>query len=163
MKKYAYYACPYGWVKIGYEEESIVSISSMRQKPDNNQEENRSELSDRAFHQLSEYFEGKRQTFDLPLKLYGTKFQIAVWNALLEIPYGETRSYQQIAAAIGNPKACRAVGMANRNNPIWIVVPCHRVIGAAGSLTGYAGGLEMKRSLLELERKGKGRKEREEQ
>ncbi len=158
MQKYAYYACPYGWVEIGYEDEKIVSISSKEeQKPGPNQEGVHSELSDRAFAQLSEYFEGKRRTFDLPLKLNGTKFQVAVWRALLDIPYGETRSYQEIASAVGNPKACRAVGMANRNNPIWIVVPCHRVIGADGRLTGYAGGVEMKRSLLELEQKGRKR------
>lgn len=160
MPKYAYYACPYGWVEIGYEDGAITRISSVKEQGQGaNQEGVRSELSDRAFAQLSEYFEGKRKVFDLPLKLNGTKFQIAVWNALLDIPYGETRSYQQIASAVGSPKACRAVGMANRNNPIWIVVPCHRVIGADGSLTGYAGGVEMKRSLLELEQKERWREE----
>ena len=86
---------------------------------------------------------------------WGTAFQQKVWKALLEIPYGETRTYGEIAAAIGSPKACRAVGMANRRNPIWIVVPCHRVVGAGGSLTGYAGGLAMKEALLQLERKNR--------
>jgi len=109
-------------------------------------------LTDKAAEQLEEYFAGKRRKFDLPLDPQGTQFQRLVWNALLKIPYGETRSYKQIAQMVGNPKACRAVGMANNKNPIWIVIPCHRVIGADGSLTGYGGGLEMKQRLLELEK-----------
>lgn len=104
-----------------------------------------------AFRQLSDYFDGELKTFDLPLKPEGTPFQLKVWEALRTIPYGETRSYGDIARQIGNPKACRAVGMGNHNNPIAIVVPCHRVIGADGSLTGYGGGLPIKRQLLELE------------
>jgi len=109
-------------------------------------------LTDKAAGQLEEYFAGKRREFDVPLDPQGTQFQRIVWNALLKIPYGETRSYKQIAQMVGNPKACRAVGMANNKNPIWIVIPCHRVIGADGSLTGYGGGLEMKQRLLELEK-----------
>ena len=101
--------------------------------------------------QLLDYLTGARQTFDLPLRLQGTEFQRQVWEALRAIPYGETRSYGQLAAALGRPKACRAVGMANHNNPIPILVPCHRVVGTDGSLTGYAGGLDLKRRLLELE------------
>lgn len=104
-----------------------------------------------AFRQLSDYFDGELKTFDLPLKPEGTPFQLKVWEALRTIPYGETRSYGDIARQIGNPKACRAVGMGNHNNPIAIVVPCHRVIGSDGSLTGYGGGLPIKRQLLELE------------
>ena len=104
-----------------------------------------------ACHQLSEYLKGERQIFDLPLNPKGTDFQKRVWQALCDIPYGETRSYKQIAEAIGNPKAVRAVGMANNRNPITIVVPCHRVIGADGKLVGYGGGLEMKEFLLRLE------------
>ena len=104
-----------------------------------------------AVKQLSEYFDGKRQSFDLPLKPHGTEFQQKVWSALLEIPYGETRTYGEIAAATGNPKACRAVGMANNRNPIAVIIPCHRVIGSNGALTGYAGGLKAKEILLELE------------
>ena len=104
-----------------------------------------------AFRQLSDYFDGELKTFDLPLKPEGTPFQLKVWEALRTIPYGETRSYGDIARQIGNPKACRAVGMGNHNNPIAIVVPCHRVVGADGSLTGYGGGLPIKRQLLELE------------
>ncbi len=104
-----------------------------------------------AVRQLREYFAGERRRFDLPLDMSGTEFQKRVWRALLEIPYGETRSYSHIAAAIGAPRAVRAVGAANGNNPIPIVVPCHRVIGASGRLVGYGGGLEMKRLLLDLE------------
>ena len=105
-----------------------------------------------AYQQLSEDLKGERKEFDLPLKLRGTDFQKRVWRALCDIPYGETRSYKQIAEAIGNPKAVRAVGMANNRNPITIVVPCHRVIGADGKLVGYGGGLEMKEFLLRLEK-----------
>lgn len=108
-----------------------------------------------AAGQLDEYFTGKRKEFDLPLAAKGTLFQKKVWNALCTIPYGETRSYKDIAIQIGNAKACRAVGMANHNNPIGIIVPCHRVVGADGKLVGYAGGLDRKQLLLELERKYK--------
>jgi O-6-methylguanine DNA methyltransferase len=101
--------------------------------------------------QLEEYFAGRRRQFDLPLDLRGTEFQQRCWQELLKVPYGETRSYADIARAIGNPSAVRAVGLANGQNPIAIVVPCHRVIGSDGSLTGYGGGLEVKRQLLELE------------
>ena len=105
-----------------------------------------------AVAQLGEYFAGERTTFDLELRLEGTEFQRRVWSALLDIPYGETRSYGELALAIENPSAVRAVGLANGRNPIALVVPCHRVIGADGSLTGYGGGLERKRALLDLER-----------
>jgi voltage-dependent potassium channel beta subunit len=110
----------------------------------------------RAVGQLEEYFAGRRRSFDLPLAPAGTAFQRRCWQALAAIPYGETRSYADIAAAIGQPKALRAVGLANHRNPLPIVVPCHRVIGADGSLTGYGGGLEAKRRLLALEQ-GEGR------
>lgn len=110
-----------------------------------------SPVLDKAEAQLHEYFAGTRQCFDLPLAPAGTPFQRAVWDALCDIPYGETRTYAQIAAAVGNPKACRAVGMANNRNPIAILIPCHRVIGADGRLTGYAGGLDVKKALLALE------------
>jgi methylated-DNA-[protein]-cysteine S-methyltransferase len=104
--------------------------------------------------QLNEYFAGKRSQFDLELDFAGTEFQKSVWKALLTIPFGETRSYGQIAAQLGNPKAVRAVGAANGKNPISIVAPCHRVIGSTGALTGFAGGMEAKAHLLELEAKG---------
>lgn len=102
--------------------------------------------------QLDQYFRGERRAFELPLTLDGSEFQRRVWSELLKIPYGETVSYGEIAARIGNPKAVRAVGLANGSNHIAIVVPCHRVIGANGSLTGYGGGLPIKTKLLELER-----------
>jgi methylated-DNA-[protein]-cysteine S-methyltransferase len=112
---------------------------------------------DRAFpdavEQLEAYFAGERTDFDLELSLTGSEFQRRVWQALLTIPYGETRSYGEIAEQIGASGAARAVGLANGRNPIAIIVPCHRVIGASGSLTGYGGGLERKQSLLELERR----------
>ncbi len=101
-----------------------------------------------AADQLREYFAGHRRAFDLPLAPDGTGFQQLVWTALLAIPFGHTRSYGEIAAAIGRPSASRAVGAANGRNPIAIIVPCHRVIGASGALTGYAGGMEAKRWLL---------------
>ena len=102
--------------------------------------------------QLREYFAGRRKVFDLPLDLQGTEFQMLVWQALRDIPYGATRSYGEIARVIGRPKAARAVGMANHVNPVVIVVPCHRVIGADGRLTGYGGGLDKKEYLLKHER-----------
>jgi methylated-DNA-[protein]-cysteine S-methyltransferase len=104
-----------------------------------------------AVRQLRAYFAGKLRRFDIPLDLQGTEFQLRVWRQLAAIPFGETRSYSQIAAAIGAPRAVRAVGAANGANPIPIVIPCHRVIGAAGTLVGYGGGLPLKKRLLELE------------
>src|SRR5271157_2350225 len=101
--------------------------------------------------ELDEYFAGRRREFSFPLDLRGTEFQLACWRALLEIPYGETRSYRDLARAIGHPQAFRAVGMSNNRNPIAIVVPCHRVIAADGSLCGYGGGLDIKRKLLHFE------------
>ncbi|HHB76384.1 MAG TPA: methylated-DNA--[protein]-cysteine S-methyltransferase [Desulfobulbus sp.] len=105
--------------------------------------------------QLRQYFALKRTAFDLPITFTGTEFQRKTWQSLLGIPYGETRSYSQQARAIGNPKAVRAVGRTNGLNPIAIVVPCHRVIGKSGKLTGYAGGLDRKKFLLDLERKNR--------
>jgi methylated-DNA-[protein]-cysteine S-methyltransferase len=104
--------------------------------------------------QLREYFEGSRRRFDLPLAPRGTAFQLEVWSQLTRIPYGETRSYLDVANAIGRPAACRAVGAANGANPLPIVVPCHRVIGSNGSLTGFGGGLDVKRQLLGMEARG---------
>jgi len=109
-------------------------------------------ITDNTRIQLLEYFAGTRRDFDLPIALHGTEFQKRAWHALLTIPYGETRSYSEQAILIGNPNAVRAVGRTNGLNPIGIVVPCHRVIGKSGKLTGYAAGLEVKRFLLNLER-----------
>lgn len=110
-----------------------------------------SALTNRAANQLQEYFGGKRRVFDVPLALAGTEFQRAVWDELLRIPYGQTRSYSQVAAAIGHPRASRAVGQANNRNPLPIFVPCHRVVAADGSLGGYAFGVKTKQFLLDLE------------
>ncbi len=108
-------------------------------------------LLQEAARQLEEYFAGRRQNFDLPLAPQGTPFQQKVWAALHRIPYGHTAAYNDIAQTIGSPNACRAVGMANHRNPIPVIIPCHRVIGTGGKLTGYAGGLDKKQLLLELE------------
>ncbi len=105
-----------------------------------------------AERQLCEYFDGQRTSFDVPVRLVGTRFQLDVWSALQRIPYGETRSYGSVATAVQRPGASRAVGLANGRNPVGIIVPCHRVIGANGSLTGYGGGLDRKEFLLRLER-----------
>ena len=106
---------------------------------------------DEARAQLAEYFDGRRRQFDLTMQFSGTEFQMAVLDALREIPYGETRSYADIAEQIGRPRAVRAVGAANGRNPLPILIPCHRVVGSDGSLTGFGGGLEVKRQLLALE------------
>lgn len=145
---FAVYEYPVGNMEIGYTDSAICSVSFTKKAVGGR----RSELSDRADKQLGEYFLGKRKCFELPLDLQGTTFRMKVWEALLEIPYGETRSYRDIAVRTGNPKAVRAIGGANHNNPIAIIVPCHRVIGADGNLVGYGGGLNNKILLLELER-----------
>lgn len=108
-------------------------------------------LVEQARGELEEYFAGVRRRFEVPLSLQGAPFQQEAWEALRAIPYGETRTYGEQAQAIGRPRACRAVGMANHRNPVIIMVPCHRVVGSGGALVGYAGGLEVKRRLLELE------------
>lgn len=113
--------------------------------------ERSAQLAKQAIAELREYVRGERKRFTVPLDLRGTPFQMKVWKALLAIPYGETRSYQQIAHEVGNPRASRAVGMANHYNPVGIIVPCHRVIARDGSLGGYAGGLKMKERILKLE------------
>ena len=129
---------------------SIVGISNKVEGWQGTYKE--TEVIKETYRQLSEYFAGKRDSFDIPIKTQGTDFQEKVWNALKQIPYGETRSYKEIAIAIGKPKAMRAVGMANNRNPIMIVIPCHRVIGANGQLIGYGGGLDVKEKLLTLEK-----------
>lgn len=133
-------------------EEKKVPGMKKRIFQDTEAREEETELLARAVREMKEYFAGQRKTFDLPLYMEGTEFQKKVWNALLQIPYGETKSYGEVAHMIGNRKACRAVGMANNRNPLMILVPCHRVIGADGSLVGYGGGLQLKERLLKLER-----------
>lgn len=135
------------------EQGQLVEISYHHLKKKEEMEEKNTELLQEVKRQLEEYFSGRLQNFDLPLKPKGTDFQKQVWKALLTIPYGETKSYEDIAKQIGKEKAVRAVGGANHVNPISIVIPCHRVIGKNGNLTGYGGGLEVKEKLLELERK----------
>lgn len=152
---------PLGKLTIVAQSSKLVAILWENDQPNRvrlgemEQEDNDSTLLE-AERQLQEYFQGKRQQFDLPLEFNGTEFQKQVWQALLQIPYGETRSYLDIATAIGNKKAVRAVGTANGRNPISIIAPCHRVIGASGALTGFAGGLEAKALLLSLEQKAAG-------
>jgi len=154
MKYYWRYEYPIGNLGIAEKDGRIVYVSlAGDEKKDIPKEYERHEtpVIKKASRQLAEYFMGKRKEFDLPLEFLGTDFQKKVWAALLTIPYGETRSYGEIAKQAGNPKACRAVGMANNRNPIAIVCPCHRVIGADGSLVGYGGGLPRKEYLLKLE------------
>lgn len=110
-------------------------------------------LIKKVYEQLGEYFEGKRKTFDLPFAMQGTEYQKKVWGELLKIPYGQTRSYKQVAAGAGNEKAARAVGMANNKNRLPVLIPCHRVIGSDGNLVGFGGGLNIKKKLLELEKR----------
>lgn len=147
---YTYETTELGSVTFVEEDGALLAISTHRSYQGVCQE---TALIKEAHLQLTEYLKGERKTFDLPLNPHGTEFQKRVWKALGEIPYGETRTYKQIAEAIGNPKAVRAVGMANNRNPLLIVVPCHRVIGTDGKLVGYAAGLDKKAFLLRLEAK----------
>jgi methylated-DNA-[protein]-cysteine S-methyltransferase len=150
---------PVGNLKLVASDKGLVAILWQNDKPSRVRLE---ELVEDAQHpillaterQLGEYFAGKRKIFSVPLDMRGTSFQKNVWEALLAIPFGETRSYGQLAKQLGNPQAMRAVGAANGRNPISIIVPCHRVIGSSGKLTGFAGGLETKAHLLNLEESG---------
>ncbi|WXB00325.1 methylated-DNA--[protein]-cysteine S-methyltransferase [Pendulispora brunnea] len=144
---------PFGPLRIVAAHEAITAIYFEHDRDTSDSEPaKRHELLDAAEEQLNEYLEGKRQVFDMPLRPSGTEFQRAVYRELLTIAFGETRSYSDIARAVGRPDAVRAVGAANGRNPIAIVIPCHRVIGKNGSLTGYGGGIETKRWLLDLEK-----------
>lgn len=145
----AVYKLKFGLFLIKCGRDSVTGLESLKAEPLSFGCPN--SLTENVSSQLSEYFEGKRRVFDFPYSLTGTDFQKMVWAELAAIPYGETRTYGQLAAAIGSPKAARAVGMAIHHNPVAIAVPCHRVIGAGGGLVGYAGGLEMKAALLRLE------------
>lgn len=147
---------PVGKLKLVAKEPALVAILWENDKPDRVRlgemvEVEHSPILDETARQLDEYFAGKRTRFELDLDFAGTEFQKKVWAALLTIPFGETRSYSEIATQIGNPKAVRAVGAANGRNPISIIAPCHRVIGASGDLTGFAGGLKAKQILLAVE------------
>ena len=147
MNYKGYFKSNIGIICVEDNGEKLISVKLCK----NAESSNMSTLTKRTIEQLKEYFSGIRKSFDLPLEMNGTEFQLKVWNELCNIPYGETRSYKDIAEKIGNPKAVRAVGGANNKNKLMIIVPCHRVIGANGSLTGYAGGIDVKKILLELE------------
>lgn len=141
---------PCGVLQIEADEDSIIAIKFTNQLL----EDNTNSITDECKKQLHEYFDGKRTQFNLPLKYtIGTPFQQRVWDVLREIPYGETRSYKDVAISVGNELAVRAIGGANHNNPISIVIPCHRVIGKNNKLVGYGGGLENKERLLNLEKR----------
>ena len=151
---YCYLETPIGELLLAGDADGLSLIGfpkgSMRREPEPDWIFNERPLAE-ARRQLREYFAGKRRAFDLPLNLSGTEFQVSVLRALLEIPYGETVSYGEIAKRIGRPRAVRAVGAANGRNPLPVVVPCHRVIGSTGDLTGFGGGLDTKEALLRLE------------
>ena len=150
--RYSTLTTPIGELMLTADDDgALTSVNLPNRHPDPAGWERDDELLADARRQLTEYFAGERTEFDLPLRPTGAPFQLRVWEALLRIPYGETASYGEMARELGHPTASRAVGAANGRNPIAIVVPCHRVIGANGSLTGYAGGLECKRALLDLE------------
>lgn len=149
VKNKIYYSSPIGMVEIAGNEYGVTSIIFAEGKVIS---DGIPEVLKNAYNQLDEYFNGKRKVFDLKLSLDGTEFQRKVWSELMNIPYGETLTYKDIANKLGNINAVRAVGNANGKNPISIVVPCHRVIGSSGELTGYSGGLERKAWLIEHEK-----------
>ncbi len=154
MHGFAIYENQFGFFKIAYEGKCVVFFKKIH---DTTIQDfgTKTPFTERVFEQLCEYLARKRKHFEVPYKLNGTDFQKKVWQALCTIPYGETRTYKDIALAVGNEKASRAVGLANNKNPITVIVPCHRVIGSSGKLVGYAGGLEMKKFLLDMERANK--------
>lgn len=150
MSNLYFYETNLGLIGIRDNGKSITEIFYSKDKVNTNLTE--TSLIKECFRQINEYIEGKRKEFIISIEVEGTKFQKKVWNELLKIPYGETRSYKDIAIAIGNEKSCRAVGMANNKNPISIIIPCHRVVGSNGKLIGYAGGLNIKEKLLNIEK-----------
>lgn len=144
---------PIGLLMITATDEAIIGVKPTGYEENIVENEVSYIVAQKCKTELEEYFTGKRKSFDLPLKQEGTEFQKQVWKQLKRIPYGETRTYGEVAKLMGNSKAARAIGMANHNNPILILVPCHRVIGADGSLTGYSAGIEAKKYLLEFEKR----------
>lgn len=150
MSSVFFYETDLGIIGIRENNKAITDIYFSKDNIDDNIEE--TDLIKECFKQLKEYFEGSRREFDLPIEMNGTQFQKKIWKELLKIPYGETRSYKDIAISIGNEKACRAIGMANNKNHIPIIIPCHRVIGSNGKLVGYAGGIDIKEKLLNIEK-----------
>lgn len=147
--KFAIYKTKIGEYFIGYEGDVLIKLHKCLDEIEDFGV--KTNFTEKVFTELEEYFESERKEFTFKYEMRGTEFQKKVWSALCDIPYGETRTYKDIAVAIGNQKASRAVGMANNKNPIAIVVPCHRVIGANGKLVGYAGGLDIKEALLKIE------------
>lgn len=156
MKKVFYYESEIGAIGIA-EEEGYVSDVVFGRDLLSGIEIRETGLIKKAYGQIAGYLSGIRKEFDLPLIIEGTEFQETVWRELQRIPYGETRTYGEVAEAVGKPKAVRAVGAANNRNRLPVIIPCHRVVGANGSLTGYSGGLDAKRKLLELEANNKGK------
>jgi methylated-DNA-[protein]-cysteine S-methyltransferase len=153
---YKYMKTPVGELKLVANERGLIAVlwendDPARVKLPAAEESPEHPILQQAERQLREYFKGERKTFTIPLEMFGTEFQKKVWRALLTIPFGETRSYGELARQIKKPSASRAVGAANGRNPVSILVPCHRVIGAGGKLTGFAGGLEAKAKLLSIE------------
>lgn len=142
---------PFGRLTLVAEEDALIAIRFGVDA--DTQSCDASEILDCAAEQLEEYFSGARCAFSVPIRMRGTSFQQSVWRALMEIGWGKTASYGEIAGKIGHPKACRAVGLANNKNPLPIIVPCHRIIGKNGTLTGYAGGLKIKQWLLDHEKR----------
>ncbi|MGL4989693.1 MAG: methylated-DNA--[protein]-cysteine S-methyltransferase [Sarcina sp.] len=147
----AIYKTIIGNLKIVADEKNLYEVNFFYDEFDKSKQ-NENEITKRTIKQIREYLEGERKSFDLPIHIEGTDFQKLVWNALIKIPYGEIRSYKDIAIEIGKEKAVRAVGNANNKNKIIIIIPCHRVIGSSGKLVGYAGGLDNKKKLLEIEK-----------
>ncbi len=145
----AYYNSPVGCLEIQASEKGITSLYFLEEKKNNSKPKG---ILKECITQLKEYFNGKRTAFSIELDLQGTEFQLKVWNELLNIPFGKTISYQELSKRLGNKEAIRAVGSANGKNPVSIIVPCHRVIGANGKLVGYGGGLPRKKWLLDFER-----------
>lgn len=148
MTTYAFYKSPFGLLKIGTADGKVILVSIVPKQDKPNQP---TALSAEVYRQLQEYFAGKRTVFTMPYALNGTSFQQAVWTQIAKIPYGQTVTYKDIAQAIDKPRAFQATGRAVGANPLAILIPCHRVVGSKGELTGYAFGLEMKKSLLNLE------------
>ncbi|AOW21401.1 methylated-DNA--[protein]-cysteine S-methyltransferase [Urechidicola croceus] len=152
--KFTYYKTPIGTAKIEGDENGIVSITVLDETLNSIADQNIFDIPEclqECIHQLDEYFNGSRKEFSLKLNPIGTDFQKSVWKELLNIPFGKRKTYMEQTKKLGDPKAIRAVASANGKNPIWIVIPCHRVVGSDGSLTGYAGGIWRKKWLLEHE------------
>lgn len=146
--KNAYYNSPFGIIQIGYEKETLLLLKLVKKIGEKNEISN---FTHKVYQQICEYLDGERKNFDISYIFHGTKFQEMVWLTLETIPYGSTMTYGEVAKYIGNPNATRAVGKACNANPIWLIVPCHRVIGKHHSLIGYAYGVNMKEKLLQIE------------